>query len=58
MGGRLWLVLIPFIVAFAAGPFLITTPVSPDDRDMGTFLESDAGQGFLSGNWGWFGFLL
>ena len=58
IGGKLWLVLIPFIIAFAAGPFLIPTPASPDDRDMGTFLDSDAGQGFLNGNWGWFGFLL
>jgi uncharacterized protein len=58
VGGRLWLVLIPLIIAFAAGPFVIPTPASPDDRDMGTFLESDAGQGFLDGNWGWFAFLL
>jgi len=56
LGGRVWLVLIPLIVAFAAAG-LIPSLSSPDDRDLGAFLESDAGQSFLSGNWLWFGFM-
>jgi membrane protease YdiL (CAAX protease family) len=56
VGGRVWLILIPLIVAFAAEE-LISLP-GPANRDMGLFLESDAGQTFLSGNWAWFGLLL
>jgi membrane protease YdiL (CAAX protease family) len=58
VGGRIWLVLIPLTVAFAAANFLVPVFPAPDDRDFGVFLESDAGQSFLSGNWGWFGLLL
>src|SRR5215207_7624212 len=56
-GGWLWLVLIPLIVAFAAEGFLPGPPV-PNDRDWNAFLESDAGQSFLSGNWVWFGVMV
>jgi membrane protease YdiL (CAAX protease family) len=58
IGGRLWLIVIPLILAYAAVPFLVPSPASPADRDFGTFLDSDAGQTFLSGNWRWFGLLL
>jgi uncharacterized protein len=57
VGGRLWLVLIPLIVAFAAEGFLPGPPV-PNDRDLGAFLESDPGQSFLAGNWVWFGVMV
>jgi membrane protease YdiL (CAAX protease family) len=53
VGGRVWLILIPLVVAFGAEE-LISLP-GPAARDMGLFLESDAGQSFLSGNWAWFG---
>jgi membrane protease YdiL (CAAX protease family) len=53
IGGRIWLVLIPLVLAFAvAGQ--IPTFGAPDSRDLGSFLDSDTGQSFLSGNWGWF----
>jgi membrane protease YdiL (CAAX protease family) len=58
IGGRLWLVLIPLMVAYAAVPFIFPRIGHPDTRDFGSFLESDAGQSFLSGNWGWYGLLL
>jgi membrane protease YdiL (CAAX protease family) len=48
-----WLVVIPLIVAFAAEALLPQLP-HPESRDLGLFLESDAGHSFLSGNWGWF----
>ncbi|HEX2232969.1 MAG TPA: CPBP family intramembrane glutamic endopeptidase [Thermoleophilaceae bacterium] len=51
-GGRVWLILIPLVVLFAAAEFLPVFP-HPESRDMGAFLESDAGQSFLSGAWGW-----
>lgn len=56
--GRLWLVLIPLIVAYAAVIELIPAIAAPADRDLALFLGSDAGQGFMSGNWLWFALLL
>jgi membrane protease YdiL (CAAX protease family) len=58
VGGKVWLVLIPLIVAFAAGPLLIPELPSPDNRNLVSFLESDAGQSFFSGNWRWFALML
>jgi membrane protease YdiL (CAAX protease family) len=57
VGGRLWLILIPLIVLFAAHE-LIPTIAAPENRDFGTLVESDAGKEFLSGAWGWYGVLL
>jgi membrane protease YdiL (CAAX protease family) len=53
-GGRTWSIVVPFVVALAAAGLLIPTPSHPADRDLGVFLEGDAGQTFLAGNWGWF----
>jgi membrane protease YdiL (CAAX protease family) len=52
-GGLVWLVVVPLILAVVAFEMMPTLP-TPGDRDMGLFLESDAGQSFLSGNWVWF----
>jgi uncharacterized protein len=57
VGGRVWLVLIPLIVAFAAHALIPSLP-SPENRDLGAFLATDAGQSFLSGNWVWFGLMV
>jgi membrane protease YdiL (CAAX protease family) len=57
-GGRLWLILIPLTVLFAAQDLLPDLYPAPGDRDLGAFLESDAGQSFFNGNWAWFGLLL
>jgi membrane protease YdiL (CAAX protease family) len=57
VGGKLWLILIPLIVLFAMEALIpIVSP--PDGRDLGAFLDTDAGQNFMSGNWGWFGLVL
>ena len=53
-GGWAWLVIVPMIVAVFAIEVVIPALPAPGDRDMGLFLESDAGQSFLSGNWVWF----
>lgn len=58
IGGRLWLVVVPLMLLLAAAPFLIPELPNPESRNMGAFLQSDAGQDFLSGNWPWFGLLL
>jgi len=57
IGGRVWLIVIPLIALFAVGAAMPAFG-APDSRDFGTFLGSDAGQSFLSGNWGWFGLIL
>lgn len=52
-GGLLWLVTIPLVLGVAAKDLLPKLP-APDGRDLGTFLESTAGQDFFAGNWPWF----
>jgi membrane protease YdiL (CAAX protease family) len=51
------LILIPVVLAPAAEELLPTLP-TPGARDFGLFLQSDSGQAFLSGNWGWFALLV
>ena len=58
IGGRVWLVLIPLIVAFGAAHELIPTVAAPGNRDFATLLESDAGKAFLNGAWGWYGLIV
>jgi len=57
VGGRVWLIVIPLIVALAAEE-LIPRVAMPENRDFATLLESDAGKAFLHGAWGWYGLLL
>ena len=52
-GGRMWLVVIPLIIAFGAVHALPSIP-APNDRDLGEFIGSDAGKDFLEGAWGWY----
>jgi uncharacterized protein len=56
-GGRLWLILIPLALLFAAESMIPGVGVA-EDRDLGKFLDSDVGQDFLSGAWGWFGLIV
>lgn len=53
VGGRVWFVLVPLIVLFAAEQFVPSLPI-PAGRDFAVFLESDAGHSFFDGSWGWF----
>ena len=57
-GGRVWLVVIPLIIAFAAFNELIPAVGAPENREFVTLLESDAGKAFLDGAWGWYGIVL
>ncbi len=57
VGGRLWLLVIPLIVAFGAEE-MIPLPSHPASRDLGVFLESQAGVTFLRGAWGWYAMIL
>jgi membrane protease YdiL (CAAX protease family) len=56
-GGRLWLILIPLILLFAAESMLRVFG-APQDRDLGKFLDTDAAQSFLTGAWGWFALIV
>jgi membrane protease YdiL (CAAX protease family) len=56
-GGRLWWLLVPLILLVAAEEMLPGLP-APSGRDLGTFLSSQAGQDFLSGNWAWFAVII
>jgi membrane protease YdiL (CAAX protease family) len=57
IGGRLWLIVIPLIALFAMGE-LLPTVAHADNRDFGKFLDTDAAQSFMSGNWGWYAIIL
>jgi membrane protease YdiL (CAAX protease family) len=57
IGGRVWLIVIPLILALAAEE-LIPRVAMPENRDFGTLLESDAGKAFLDGAWGWYGLMV
>jgi uncharacterized protein len=52
VGGRVWWWVLPFIVLFALEGFL-TIP-GPSVRDFADFLDSDRGEDFFRGAWGWF----
>jgi membrane protease YdiL (CAAX protease family) len=54
VGGRLWLVLVPLVAAYAAVGLLALGVGEPESRNLSAFLESDAGQGFFGGNWLWY----
>jgi uncharacterized protein len=51
-GGKLWLVVVPLIVASAVEGLLVIP--GPGARDFAEFLGSDAAEGLLAGSWGWF----
>jgi uncharacterized protein len=55
VGGRIWLILIPLVLAVTAVNELIPTFPAPENRVLATLVGSDAGQAFLDGAWGWYG---
>jgi CAAX protease family protein len=57
VGGWLWLVLIPCVLIFWAEEFIPSFP-SVASHEMSTFLQSDAGQTFMSGNWVWYALIV
>jgi membrane protease YdiL (CAAX protease family) len=58
VGGRVWLIVIPLILAFTAAQELVAIVAAPENRDFATLLESDAGKAFLDGAFGWYGLIL
>ena len=59
VGGRLWLVLIPFVLLLAAEGFIPVLNAIPPvaGHDFTTFVQSEPGREFLSGNWVWYALL-
>jgi uncharacterized protein len=58
VGGRVWLIVIPLILAFVAAQELVPTFAAPENRGFATFVGSDAGKAFLDGAWGWYALIL
>jgi membrane protease YdiL (CAAX protease family) len=56
-GGKLWFVIVPLTVGFAAKELLPGLP-HPGNRDLGTVLNSPGGQAWFQGAWGWFAIAL
>ena len=55
-GGRIWLIVIPLIIATLIESMI---PIGgPAGRDFGAFIGSDAGKAFLHGAWGWYALTL
>jgi membrane protease YdiL (CAAX protease family) len=52
VGGRVWWWVLPFIVLSALEAALVIP--GPSVRDLGDFVDSDSGEDFFSGAWGWF----
>jgi membrane protease YdiL (CAAX protease family) len=57
IGGRLWLMVIPLTLLFALGGFVPTFSV-PKDRDLATWIGTEAGKDFMQGNWVWYSVIL
>ena len=57
VGGRIWLIVIPLILAFAASQEL-SPFAAPENREFATLVESDAGKAFLDGAWVWYALIL
>jgi uncharacterized protein len=57
VGGRVWLIVIPLILAFVAAQELAPF-AAPENRKFATLVESDAGRAFLDGAWGWYALIL
>jgi membrane protease YdiL (CAAX protease family) len=52
VGGRVWWWVLPFVVLFALEA-VVSIP-GPSVRDFADFADSDRGEEFFSGAWGWF----
>jgi membrane protease YdiL (CAAX protease family) len=58
VGRRVWLIVIPLIIAFTFAQELLALVPAPVDREFTTLLESDAGKAFLNGAFGWYALIL
>jgi membrane protease YdiL (CAAX protease family) len=56
IGGKVWLVLIPLMAAFATESAISLQ--GPKSRDLGAFLGSDPGKAFMHGAWAWYALIL
>ena len=57
VGGKVWWWALLFFVLYAIWAAVPAIP-GPEPRDFGEFLDSDRGEEFFSGAWGWFAVLV
>jgi membrane protease YdiL (CAAX protease family) len=57
VGGRVWLWALLFVVLFGIWQFVPGIP-GPSTRDFGEFLDSDRGEDFFRGAWGWYALIV
>ena len=53
-GGKLWWWVLPFALLGTGLEMLPIDPAGPLQRDLPRFVDSDRGEGFFQGAWGWF----
>lgn len=53
VGGRIWWWAVLFVLLFGIWTMVPAIP-GPSSRDLGEFLDSDSGEAFFHGAWGWF----
>ncbi len=57
-GGRLWLLTIPFLLAFAVESLALPGLPVPDSRNLDLVLATSQARAWLDGNWGWYAVVL
>jgi len=58
VGGRVWWWLLLFLAGSALVNMVPSIPTGPEVRDFPNFIDSDRGEDFFSGAWGWWAVLL
>lgn len=57
-GGRLWLLTLPFLLAFAVESLVLPGLPVPDSRNLDLVLATDQARAWLDGNWPWYAVVL
>ncbi len=57
-GGRLWLLAIPFLLAFAVESLALPGLPVPESRNLDLVLATSQARAWLHGNWGWYAVVL
>ena len=57
-GGRLWLLTLPLLLAFAVESLVLPGLPVPDSRNLDLLLATDQARAWLDGNWAWYAVVL
>lgn len=58
IGGRLWLLTVPLLLAFAVESLVLPGLPVPDSRNLDLVLATDQARAWLDGNWSWYAVVL